>query len=57
MRYRLATLLKRNDIEYIGRMASASPATGSYNEHVEELQSCMEKLFAPVPALRKKQNG
>ncbi|MFW6214520.1 MAG: 2-oxoglutarate dehydrogenase E1 component [Alkalispirochaetaceae bacterium] len=43
---RLATILDVENIEYVGRGPSASPATGSYNEHQEQLESLLNDAFA-----------
>jgi 2-oxoglutarate dehydrogenase E1 component len=40
------------NVEYVGRDASASPATGSYKVHVREQKELVEAaLFGPVPHL------
>ncbi len=41
----LAALLGRDHIPYVGRRASASPATGSHAEHVEEARVLLDRAF------------
>ncbi len=37
-------------IRYVGRAASASPATGSHKQHAEEMDQFLSEIFGPVPA-------
>jgi 2-oxoglutarate dehydrogenase E1 component len=43
---RLARIVGVENIEYVGRQPSASPATGSFNEHQEELREFLNEAFA-----------
>ena len=43
---RLARILGVENIEYVGREPTASPATGSFNEHQAELQQFLDDAFA-----------
>mgnify|MGYP006288238979 FL=1 len=43
---RLARIVGVENIEYVGRRPSASPATGSFNEHQEELREFLNEAFA-----------
>ncbi len=40
-------------LRYVGRMESASPATGSYKRHLEEQAQLIEEAFSPGPLGRK----
>ena len=40
---------RRLELRYVGRPASAAPATGSYRKHLEEQAAVIEAAFAPPP--------
>ena len=40
---------RRLELRYVGRPASAAPATGSYRKHLEEQAAVIEAAFAPRP--------
>jgi 2-oxoglutarate dehydrogenase E1 component len=42
---RAEQLLPHGALEYVGRSASASPATGSYKKHMVELEQFLSALF------------
>ncbi|WP_455383201.1 2-oxoglutarate dehydrogenase E1 component, partial [Salinispira pacifica] len=43
------------DLYYAGRAASASPATGSHKEHLEQLAALLEEAFSPDHRANRKQ--
>ena len=44
----------RRTLRYAGRAESASPATGSYKRHLEELEEVMEAAFTAGKVVRKR---
>ncbi len=52
MRERLETLCEPGVIVYAGRPASASPATGSFSQHLRELQALLDEAFGHDPTAR-----
>jgi len=42
---RLREALERNEIEYVGRRPSASPATGSHQRHQQELEEILQQAL------------
>jgi 2-oxoglutarate dehydrogenase E1 component len=54
---RLARIMGVENITYVGRVGSPSPATGSYSEHTAQLEAFLSTVFEGVGAPEKAKTG
>ena len=47
---RIASVLGHSELKYVGRPASAAPASASHRKHLAEIEAFLAEIFAPVPA-------
>ncbi len=48
MRDRVESVIGKAEIKYVGRPASASPATGSHKQHVAEIEAFLTEVLTPI---------